>query len=177
MNVLHISNRPKVHSTLIRRHPVVCFVVLTYLITWPFQIASMFLADSAGITFSNEANYQHFVNLLAGDLPADRLLAFGVFNIGQFGPVIAAVVLTAALHGRVGLRDLGARMVRWRLPARWYLIVLALPIALSLATLAITFVSPFPRFWLSHVVRAAGWRIRRAGFIARTIRTALIRLQ
>ena len=36
---------------------------------------------------------------------------------GLLGPAVAAVVVTAATEGRRGLRELGRRMVRWRV--RW----------------------------------------------------------
>jgi CAAX protease family protein len=38
-----------------------------------------------------------------------------------FGPAIAAVVVTAWTLGREGVRDLLARMARWRVPLRWWL--------------------------------------------------------
>ena len=37
------------------------------------------------------------------------------------GPAIAAVAVTAWTMGRPGVRDLGARMARWRVPLRWWL--------------------------------------------------------
>lgn len=36
------------------------------------------------------------------------------------GPMIAAVVVTAWTKGAPGLRDLGHRMIRWRVGARWW---------------------------------------------------------
>jgi uncharacterized protein len=41
------------------------------------------------------------------------------------GPAIAAVVVTAWTMGRPGLRDLGARLVRWRVAMRWWLVAVS----------------------------------------------------
>jgi hypothetical protein len=43
---------------------------------------------------------------------------------GLAGPAVAAVVVTALVDGTAGLRDLGARLVRWRVGWRWWLLVL-----------------------------------------------------
>jgi membrane protease YdiL (CAAX protease family) len=39
---------------------------------------------------------------------------------GYFGPAIAALVVAAATGGRDGVRDLAARLFRWRVGAGWY---------------------------------------------------------
>lgn len=48
---------------------------------------------------------------------------------------MAALLLARAVYGRVGVADLVTRIAKWRLPSRWYLIVLILPLALALASL------------------------------------------
>jgi hypothetical protein len=40
--------------------------------------------------------------------------------------MLAAILVTGIVQGRPGLRDLGSRMVRWRVPARWYATATAL---------------------------------------------------
>jgi uncharacterized protein len=54
---------------------------------------------------------------------------------GLLGPALAAIVVTAMTTGRGGLHDLAARMVRWRVPAGWYLAAVA-PLAVAVATAA-----------------------------------------
>jgi uncharacterized protein len=55
-----------------------------------------------------------------------------------FGVGMAAFLVTAATDGRVGIRDLVRRSLRWRVPVRWYLFaVLAIPAATTLIALSI----------------------------------------
>ena len=54
------------------------------------------------------------------------------------GPLAAAIVLTAIVHGRSGLREFFSRLGRWRVGAKWYAIVFATPVLLCLSAVAIT---------------------------------------
>jgi membrane protease YdiL (CAAX protease family) len=53
-----------------------------------------------------------------------------------FGPALAAFVVTAGVFGRAGVRDLLARMARWRLPVRWWAATLS-PLAFLGVALAV----------------------------------------
>lgn len=44
---------------------------------------------------------------------------------GLLGPAIAAVIVTAATERGPGLRGLWSRVSRWRVPIRWYVLVIA----------------------------------------------------
>lgn len=55
---------------------------------------------------------------------------------GLMGAAIAAIVTTALVDGRAGLRDLGSRIWRWRVPVRWYLLVVSTGGMLALAPVA-----------------------------------------
>ena len=57
---------------------------------------------------------------------------FGSF--GAFGPLVAALVVIPLTRGRAGLRELGSRLVRWRVRWFWYLVALGLPLAIHLVT-------------------------------------------
>jgi membrane protease YdiL (CAAX protease family) len=52
------------------------------------------------------------------------------------GPAIAAVMVTAWTMGRPGLRDLGARLVRWRVALRWWLVAVSPAAFLTLGLVA-----------------------------------------
>jgi membrane protease YdiL (CAAX protease family) len=126
-------------GTMVRKHPVGSFFALTYLITWPLQVAALFLAGRDGFDLSNEDNYRHFTDIAGGELAAGLLAPFLLFNLGQFGPALAALVLIRMLYGSAGLSDWAARIAAWRRPVRWYGIVLVIPVLLALASLALGF--------------------------------------
>lgn len=44
---------------------------------------------------------------------------------GLCAPAVSAVVVTAAVSVRAGLRELWGRVVRWRIPGKWYTLVAA----------------------------------------------------
>ena len=61
---------------------------------------------------------------------------------GLLGPVIAAFSVTAVIDGRNGVRDLAQRVVRWRVPVRWWLFAVGSPLALLAAALLVTALGP-----------------------------------
>jgi uncharacterized protein len=45
------------------------------------------------------------------------------------GPLFAALIVIPIAYGRAGLRELGSRMIRWRVRWYWYVLALGLPLA------------------------------------------------
>jgi uncharacterized protein len=54
-----------------------------------------------------------------------------------FGPMLAALIVTAVVGGTDNLKALLRRQMQWRVGAGWYLVALGLPIVLELATVAL----------------------------------------
>ena len=65
---------------------------------------------------------------------------------GLIGPLVAALVVTAATEGWAGVRDLLSRMVRWRVAPRWYAVSVLAPLGLFVVatTITMTVGSPAP---------------------------------
>jgi len=87
-----------------RRHPLVTFFLLVFIITWVVWV------------------------------PRASGVPLGV--VGQawtWVPAIAALLAAALTGGRGALRELGSRLVRWRVGWQWYLVVILGPAAFSLA--------------------------------------------
>jgi uncharacterized protein len=101
----------------IRRNSLVVFFFLAYLFTWARWLPEA-AADRGWIAFE----VPFWLELLAG-----------------YGPLLAAVLVTALAVGRGGLKDLGTRLVRWRVGPLWYLVIFGLPILLHLAGRGLAF--------------------------------------
>ena len=80
-----------------RGHPLRAFFIVTFAITWVYEIAVFGLLDLEFIPWS---------------IP------------GTFVPAIAAVLVTRAVDGKAGLQEFLRRLVLWRVDARWYVFAL-----------------------------------------------------
>jgi len=123
----------------IHKHQLAVFFVLAYAITWAAQIPAYLYATSHGLKLGNEPNTQHLVDLLGGTGQPGFTPYLLLFSFA-FGPTIAGVIVTGVVGGRAALAELGSRLVRFRVGLRWVVIVLALPVALALGSLALAFV-------------------------------------
>src|SRR5690349_10937888 len=98
------------HLTQARRwaseHQLTVYVVLAYALSWaywwPLVLAGKIVRTGSPVT--------QFPALL--------------------GPALAAFAVTAVTSGRPGVRDLAGRMLRWRVPGRWWLFAVGSPLAL-----------------------------------------------
>jgi uncharacterized protein len=97
----------------IRRSPLASFVVLAYVVSWAWMVP---LVAAGDVVRKGVGWPTHFPALL--------------------GPALAALVVTALVWGRAGVRDLLARMARWRMPLRWWAATLS-PVAFLGVALAV----------------------------------------
>jgi membrane protease YdiL (CAAX protease family) len=54
------------------------------------------------------------------------------------GPLLAAIIITAIVAGRAGLREFFRRLVRWRVGASWYAVTFVTPVLVCLIATGIT---------------------------------------
>jgi len=104
--------------SVIRRHPVLAYFVLAYLIAWGGIL--LVALPVGGLSASPEA-----LAPLAGP----------VFIAMALGPSLASVILTALLDGRAGLRALFGGVRRWRIGIRYYAAALFVVPAVALLVL------------------------------------------
>lgn len=113
---MHSIARPaRIHSNplaalggMVRRHRVVAFVVLAWALSWMYW-ATMLARGEVASPGSDASQFP-----------------------GLFGPMVAALFVTAAAGGRGALADLVGRTLRWRVALRWYALA-AVPFVLFLA--------------------------------------------
>jgi CAAX protease family protein len=90
-------------TQLIRRHPLTTFFLLAFGITW-----IVWVPRAAGASLGV------------------------VGQMWTWAPAIAALLAAALTGGRDAVRELGARLVRWRVSWQWYLVVILGPAVFSL---------------------------------------------
>src|SRR5918995_6431031 len=113
-------------GTFIKRHPLLSFYALAFAITWGGLI--MVVGGPSQILGSPE---------LLGTRFALVMLAW------LAGPSVASLLMTGIVYGRKGLRDLFARMTRWRVGARWYAVaLLSAPLLVTAVLFALSLSSP-----------------------------------
>lgn len=120
----------------LEKYQLPLFFFLAYLITWSLQIPAYFGAHRLGEKLSNEANFFHFANLFNGSLNPSFTIFFLLFTF-SFGPTLAGILVTAYFKGQAGLKDLFGRCLKIKIPWRWVVIIVAIPVALNLASLLI----------------------------------------
>jgi membrane protease YdiL (CAAX protease family) len=57
--------------------------------------------------------------------------------IASFGPFLAALLVLGLAGGRSGIRTLVRSMLQWRVPVRWWLAFVAVPVVITLTALAL----------------------------------------
>ncbi|MBL7965333.1 MAG: hypothetical protein JNM31_15965 [Flavobacteriales bacterium] len=87
----------------IQRYPVLTFVVLTL----GFQFLIVLLVKAT----SN-----------SGENVLEDPTAHGIFRLRVFGPLIFAALLSWYLEGKAGLANLFGSFLKWRVPAKWYML-------------------------------------------------------
>jgi membrane protease YdiL (CAAX protease family) len=98
-------------AQLIRRHPLTTFFLLAFGITWVVWVPRA--AATQGLLSTN--------------------LPIVVGEAWTWAPAIAALLAAALTGRRDAVRELRARLVRWRVGWQWYLVVILGPAAFSLA--------------------------------------------
>ena len=111
--------------SLLRRRPVLAYYALVFAITWG---GMLLVAGPSGI-FNSKAN--------------PKALGQFIYFAALGGPSVAGITMTGLLHGRAGLRDLLARVLRWRVGVHWYLVaLLTAPILMAAIIFALSLTSP-----------------------------------
>src|ERR671915_184143 len=88
--------------SLVKRHPLVTFFVLAFVIGW-------------------------------------GLIPIWTFQAGS--PFIAALIVVPLTQGVAGLKELGLRIIRWRVRWYWYVVALGVPLAVHLAVVGLNVAS------------------------------------
>jgi membrane protease YdiL (CAAX protease family) len=97
-------------ALIMRRRPLLCFFLLTFGLTWTYELTVYRSMITPGFSLGN------------------LLLGLGF----TLGPTVAAFIMTVVTRGRIGVIALLRRYVLWRVGIRWYALVLIGPAVLVL---------------------------------------------
>ncbi len=112
-------------GSCIRKHPLLSYYIITFVISWGGFVLA---AGPGGLSGSDWQTAPTFPFMVGAMLA---------------GPTVAGLLMTGLTAGRSGLRELGSRLVRWRVGTQWYAFALLPAPALSLiALLALGLTSP-----------------------------------
>jgi membrane protease YdiL (CAAX protease family) len=137
-------------KTFIKEHPLLTYYALTFTISWGWILI---LVGPGGFP----AKVEQF----------ERLMPF-VYPAMFVGPSLAGILMTGLIYGRAGFRELGSRLFRWRLGARWYAIALLtapLVILVVLLSLSLTSSKFLPLLYTSNDKAFLLWYPIAAGLI------------
>jgi len=101
----------------VKKHPVLTYYIATFVISWVAILAVI--------------GPRRFLG--AQQIP-DSVLTL-VYPAALTGPMIAGLLLTGVVDGKAGFRDLGSRLIKWRVSARWYAVAFLTAPLLATATL------------------------------------------
>jgi uncharacterized protein len=114
--------RPSGPGGFIRRHPLACYFVLAYGISWVAW--TPFILSGHGV---GEENFP---------FPNGPLGQLAIIPGAYLGPLFSAFLVTAIADGRTGLQHWWRRLVRFRVGWYWYaLALLGPPVFIELGTL------------------------------------------
>jgi uncharacterized protein len=115
----------KTVKAFIKSHPLLSYFALVFAISWG---GILIVVGPGGFPATQEQ--------------FEMLFPF-VFLAMLAGPSVAGIVLTGIVYGKAGLGELGSRLLRWRVGARWYTVaLLAAPLLMTAILLALSLTSP-----------------------------------
>jgi len=117
------------------RRPIALYLLLARGLTWLCWIPSLLISQRQGYQLPTMDAYG---TLAERGFDGPGHIAISVlFSLAVYGPLIAALIATSVQGGRVARSALLATVFRWRVPGKWYGVVLLLALALAALPLAL----------------------------------------
>jgi uncharacterized protein len=114
-------------KNLIHKHPVSAYFILTFFVSW--SGALIIVAPK-----------------LFSDQPVPYFDGILIFPVLLTGPLLAGIILNIVVGGKQSLRDMFSRMIKFRIPFKWYLPAVIIPPLLIVTVLLILTLVVSPAF-------------------------------
>jgi hypothetical protein len=118
-----------VRDNWFHKHPIAAYLILANGITWLCWIPTLVIASKQDYLLPTIDGFAAFVQ--SGFSDANHLIVSVVFSLAIYGPLIGAFIVTRFDSGKVGIAELGGRIIKWRIGIRWYLAAALIALALS----------------------------------------------
>ncbi len=110
------------------RKELLWYVLTAYGITWVCWMVAFWLGYSGF----------EFMTIAKLDFSSTReVWQFIIFRIGVYGPLIATILVSWISLGKAGLCELKDKIFKWKLPIKWYLLMLGFPILMNLVVMLV----------------------------------------
>ena len=115
-------------ATLIKRHPLVAYYLLTFALSWSGFVIVVGPRSLVNTNWQAEGAFLSAIMVMLA------------------GPSLAGLLLTGLIDGREGYRDLFSRLLTWRVGIRWYAFaILPAPIVAAGSLFVLSLPSPLFR--------------------------------
>jgi pimeloyl-ACP methyl ester carboxylesterase/membrane protease YdiL (CAAX protease family) len=112
-------------GTSIRRHPLLAYYVLTFVVSWTGFVLVVGRASLVNMDWQAEETF------------------LGAVMVMLAGPSVAGLLLIGLVEGAAGYRNLVLRLLKWRVGLRWYAFaILPAPIVSAAVLFALSMASP-----------------------------------
>lgn len=117
--------------------PLWLFFIQACFISWFGWLPGLVLGPMRG--YDLYVGVDFFRLFTDGFVDATHAAVVLLFLVAVYGPFISALGVIQRMAGDDGVRDLLRRMLRWRIPGSWYVIVLALPVVNLLPAIGVAY--------------------------------------
>ena len=106
---------------IIKKHPVIAYFVLTFVISW------------GGVLFAVGPN--EIQGIADIELNMNSPFFMSVVLLTLSGPIVAGTLMTIFVYGKKGLHDIVSRLFKWRVASKWYAAAILTPLLSVFGTL------------------------------------------
>jgi membrane protease YdiL (CAAX protease family) len=102
--------------------PLISFFLIAYLIGWGLIPVLGGIAQNSGLdNWQTLSQMAEALDLESIELSVAGWMVYLITRVQDFSFSIAGIFMIAIVSGRAGLKELGQRLVRWRINWKWYL--------------------------------------------------------
>ena len=113
---------------------------LTYLITWTCWIVAMIYLNKND--YPIPSNLTFFSRMAANEIPSNQRWLNFLFSLGTYGPMLAAICVHLIYSKDLDFKTFLKSFIKFKLPGRWYLIIIVIPVVETIIYMIMFFLSP-----------------------------------